>query len=51
MLYYVAAIAILYDRDEGAQRHYTGHTEDIMTYENTLFIFCFFYLFFCALHF
>ena len=31
MLYYVAAVAILYDRDEGVQRHYTGHTEDIMT--------------------
>lgn len=31
MLYYVAAVAIIYDRDEGTQRHYTGHTEDIMT--------------------
>lgn len=31
MLYYVAAVAILYDRDEETQRHYTGHTEDIMT--------------------
>nr|XP_014289847.1 echinoderm microtubule-associated protein-like CG42247 isoform X2 [Halyomorpha halys] len=29
LLYYVAAIAILYDRDEEAQRHYVGHTEDI----------------------
>lgn len=30
LLYYVAAVAILYDRDEETQRHYTGHTEDIM---------------------
>lgn len=37
MLYYVAAVAILYDHDEGRQRHYTGHTEDIMTYAYFLF--------------
>lgn len=30
LLYYVAAVAVLFDRDEEAQRHYTGHTEDIM---------------------
>ncbi|XP_016031902.2 echinoderm microtubule-associated protein-like CG42247 isoform X1 [Drosophila simulans] len=30
LLYYVAAVAVLFDRDEDAQRHYTGHTEDIM---------------------
>lgn len=30
LLYYVAAVAVLYDREEDAQRHYTGHTEDIM---------------------
>lgn len=30
LLYFVAAVAVLYDRDEEAQRHYTGHTEDIM---------------------
>lgn len=30
LLYYVAAVAILLDRDEESQRHYTGHTEDIM---------------------
>lgn len=30
LLYFVAAVAILYDRDEETQRHYTGHTEDIM---------------------
>lgn len=30
LLYFVAAVAVLYDRDEHAQRHYTGHTEDIM---------------------
>lgn len=35
MLYYVAAVAIIYDRDEGTQRHYTGHTEDIMTWVMT----------------
>ncbi|XP_054286696.1 echinoderm microtubule-associated protein-like CG42247 isoform X2 [Macrosteles quadrilineatus] len=29
LLYYVAAVAVLYDRDEEVQRHYTGHTEDI----------------------
>ncbi|XP_055605100.1 echinoderm microtubule-associated protein-like CG42247 isoform X2 [Uranotaenia lowii] len=33
LLYYVAAVAILYDREEEAQRHYTGHTEDIMCME------------------
>lgn len=32
LLYYVAAVAILYDREEENQRHYTGHTEDIMWY-------------------
>lgn len=30
LLYFVAAVAVLYDRDEETQRHYTGHTEDIM---------------------
>lgn len=30
LLYYVAAVAVLYDREEENQRHYTGHTEDIM---------------------
>lgn len=29
LLYFVAAVAVLYDRDEESQRHYTGHTEDI----------------------
>ncbi|XP_069683822.1 echinoderm microtubule-associated protein-like CG42247 isoform X1 [Periplaneta americana] len=29
MLYFVGAVAVLYDRDEDAQRHYIGHTEDI----------------------
>ncbi|XP_065211551.1 echinoderm microtubule-associated protein-like CG42247 isoform X2 [Planococcus citri] len=29
LMYYVAAVAVLYDRDEDAQRHYIGHTEDI----------------------
>ncbi|XP_045474568.1 echinoderm microtubule-associated protein-like CG42247 [Harmonia axyridis] len=29
LLYFVAAVAVMYDRDEDAQRHYTGHTEDI----------------------
>ncbi|KAK7574062.1 hypothetical protein V9T40_011253 [Parthenolecanium corni] len=29
IMYYVAAVAVLYDRDEDAQRHYIGHTEDI----------------------
>ncbi|XP_066155707.1 echinoderm microtubule-associated protein-like CG42247 isoform X1 [Euwallacea fornicatus] len=29
LLYYVAAVAIMFDRDEETQRHYTGHTEDI----------------------
>lgn len=36
MLYYVAAVAVLYDRDEETQRHYTGHTEDIMRLVNCL---------------
>jgi echinoderm microtubule-associated protein-like 1/2 len=30
LLYFVAAVAVLYDREEENQRHYTGHTEDIM---------------------
>ncbi|KAF5291175.1 hypothetical protein FQA39_LY14417 [Lamprigera yunnana] len=29
LLYYVAAVAVMYDRDEETQRHYIGHTEDI----------------------
>lgn len=29
LLYFVAAVAVLYDRDEDSQRHYVGHTEDI----------------------
>ncbi|KAL1502858.1 hypothetical protein ABEB36_007938 [Hypothenemus hampei] len=29
LLYYVAAIAVMFDRDEETQRHYVGHTEDI----------------------
>ncbi|KAK9890613.1 hypothetical protein WA026_011976 [Henosepilachna vigintioctopunctata] len=29
LLYFVAAVAVMYDRDEDGQRHYTGHTEDI----------------------
>ncbi|XP_058839557.1 echinoderm microtubule-associated protein-like CG42247 [Topomyia yanbarensis] len=33
LLYYVAAVAVLYDREEEAQRHYTGHTEDITCME------------------
>ncbi|CAB3367316.1 Hypothetical predicted protein [Cloeon dipterum] len=30
IMYYVAAVAVLYDKDEESQRHYTGHTEDIV---------------------
>ncbi|KAJ8722911.1 hypothetical protein PYW07_004091 [Mythimna separata] len=33
LLYYVAAVAIMYDRDEESQRHYIGHTEDIQCME------------------
>ena len=29
LLYYVAAVAVMYDRDEETQRHYVAHTEDI----------------------
>ncbi|XP_076265445.1 doublecortin-domain-containing echinoderm-microtubule-associated protein isoform X2 [Rhynchophorus ferrugineus] len=29
LLYYVAAVAVMFDRDEETQRHYIGHTEDI----------------------
>jgi len=32
LLYFVAAVAVLYDRDEDSQRHYIGHTEDIQWY-------------------
>ncbi|XP_061938132.1 echinoderm microtubule-associated protein-like CG42247 isoform X2 [Apis cerana] len=33
LLYYVAAVAVLFDREENAQRHYVGHTEDITCME------------------
>ncbi|XP_023245249.1 echinoderm microtubule-associated protein-like CG42247, partial [Copidosoma floridanum] len=33
LLYYVAAVAVLYDREENSQRHYVGHTEDITCME------------------
>ncbi|EEB10507.1 WD-repeat protein, putative [Pediculus humanus corporis] len=33
LLYFVAAVAVLYDRDEDSQRHYVGHTEDIQCME------------------
>ncbi|XP_052737703.1 echinoderm microtubule-associated protein-like CG42247 isoform X2 [Bicyclus anynana] len=33
LLYYVAAVAVMYDRDEESQRHYMGHTEDIQCME------------------
>lgn len=33
LLYFVAAVAVLYDRDEDSQRHYVGHTEDIQRWE------------------
>lgn len=39
LLYFVAAVAVLYDRDEETQRHYTGHTEDIMRLVHVYFIF------------
>ncbi|CAL4105483.1 unnamed protein product, partial [Meganyctiphanes norvegica] len=29
LLYYVAAVAVIFDRSEDTQRHYTEHTEDI----------------------
>ncbi|XP_042868750.1 echinoderm microtubule-associated protein-like CG42247 [Penaeus japonicus] len=29
LLYYVAAVAVIYDRHDDVQRHYTEHTEDI----------------------
>lgn len=33
LLYYVAAVAVLFDREENTQRHYIGHTEDITCME------------------
>ncbi|XP_063975526.1 echinoderm microtubule-associated protein-like CG42247 isoform X1 [Diachasmimorpha longicaudata] len=33
LLYYVAAVAVLFDREENSQRHYIGHTEDITCME------------------
>ncbi|XP_044008324.1 echinoderm microtubule-associated protein-like CG42247 isoform X1 [Aphidius gifuensis] len=33
LLYYVAAVAVLFDREENSQRHYVGHTEDITCME------------------
>ena len=29
LVYYVAAVAIIYDKQRHKQRHYTGHNEDI----------------------
>lgn len=29
VLYFVAAVAVLYNPDEQTQRHYVGHTDDI----------------------
>lgn len=29
LLYYVAAVAVILDREDDVQRHYTEHTEDI----------------------
>lgn len=29
IMYYVASVVVLYDRDEDSQRHYIGHTEDV----------------------
>ncbi|XP_033642081.1 echinoderm microtubule-associated protein-like 2 isoform X1 [Asterias rubens] len=31
LLYYVGAVAVLYDKDADRQRHYTGHNEDIQS--------------------
>lgn len=50
LLYYVAAVVILYDRDEGSQRHYTGHTEDIIRlilFADALLLLKFFTFFVC----
>ncbi|KAK3594970.1 hypothetical protein CHS0354_019890 [Potamilus streckersoni] len=29
MMYFVASVVVLYDKDQGVQRHYTGHNEEI----------------------
>lgn len=29
MIYFVAAVVVLYDVEEQMQRHYLGHTDDI----------------------
>ncbi|KAL3861137.1 hypothetical protein ACJMK2_007206 [Sinanodonta woodiana] len=29
MMYFVASVVVLYDKDQGIQRHYTGHNEEI----------------------
>lgn len=39
LLYYVAAVAVLFDREENTQRHYIGHTEDITCMEVITFYF------------
>ena len=32
LLYYVASVAVLFDRQKDKQRHYLGHNEDITRY-------------------
>lgn len=33
MVYFVAAVVVLYNNEEQSQRHYIGHTDDIKWYE------------------
>lgn len=32
IMYYVASVAVIYDKKKDRQRHYTGHNEDITRY-------------------
>lgn len=34
MVYFVAAVVVLYNTEEQNQRHYLGHTDDVKRYRN-----------------
>jgi hypothetical protein len=38
MVYFVAAVVVLFNAEEHSQRHYLGHTEDIKWWVVALFI-------------
>lgn len=36
MVYFVAAVVVLYNTEEQCQRHYLGHTDDVKRYDHHL---------------